>query len=208
MSAICIPYMAISSDDGKTWSKHIRCIKDDGYFVLNNDRIIVLNNGRIIMPVAKYSFENGCFMPGNVYIYASDDDGETWYLLSHEIAINSHKIVRENFNSIYNAMEPGVVQLENKNIWCYIRTDLGRQYETFSADSGCTWNIPVPSPFTAPDSPMCVKKLANGNLFAVWNPIPIYSGKTTLVQDTRTGARTPSVCSVLDKKRKLQFRVL
>lgn len=198
-SHMCVPYMAVSSDDGKTWDKHIRCINEDGYYVLNNDRVIVLNNGRIIMPVAKHLFENGLYMPGNVFIYASDDNGETWYLLSHKITINPHKSRREKFNMIYNAMEPGVVQLENGDIWCYIRTELGRQYETFSKDSGVTWDIPVPSPFTAPESPMCVKKLNNGNLFAVWNPIPLHNGKTTMVQGTWTGARTPLVFSVLEK---------
>lgn len=196
---ICIPYIAVSFDEGNSWNTHIRCIKEDGYFVLNNDRIIVLDSGRIIMPVAKYAFENGEYMPGSIYIYASDDDGKTWYLLSDEIAINPHKNMRKNFGACYNAMEPGVVQLENGGIWCYIRSELGRQYETFSKDLGVTWDIPLPSPFTAPDSPMCVKKLNNGKLFAIWNPVPIHNGKSIFVQGTWTGARTPLVFSVLDE---------
>lgn len=195
----CIPYMAISSNEGKTWDKHIRCIEDDGYFVLNNDRVIVLDRGTMLMPVAKHLFEDGEYMPGSIYMYASSDEGETWHLLSQEIALNPWKRIRDDFKACCNAMEPGVVQLENGDVWCYIRTELGRQYETFSKDLGQTWDIPAPSPFTAPDSPMCVKKLKSGKLFAVWNPIPVHNGKSTFIKETWTGARTPLVFSVLDE---------
>lgn len=196
----CIPYLTVSSDEGKTWNKHIRCINEDGYYVLNNDRVILLNTGRILMPVAKHVFSDGYLFPGSIFIYASDDNGVNWYKLSDEIKINSFNDSLKNFDALHNCMEPGLVQLENGNIWCYIRTELGRQYETFSEDFGVTWSIPRPSPFTAPDSPMCVKKLKNGNLFAVWNPIPVYNGKSTMVDGTFTGARTPLVFAVLDKK--------
>ena len=44
----CIPMMRISVDEAKTWSDPVPCITDkQGYFVLNNDRVIQLENGRI-----------------------------------------------------------------------------------------------------------------------------------------------------------------
>lgn len=196
----CIPFLALSDDDGKTWYKHIRCIPEDGYFVLNNDRIITLDNGRILMPVAKHEYKDGYYLPGSIYIYASDDTGITWKKISSEITINPSNTRRENFNPLHNCMEPGVVQLDNGNIWLYIRTDLGRHYESFSEDFGQTWDIPLPSPFTAPDSPMCVKKLKSGKLFTVWNPVPIYNGRMITVDGVWTGARTPLVFVILDKK--------
>lgn len=196
----CIPYFTISEDEGKTWGEHIRCIKEDGYYVLNNDRVITLSNGRILMPIAQHIYENGVYGPGKVFMCASDDEGKTWYKISNDIKIDFSECKRKNFNAICNFMEPGIVQLENGTIWCYIRTDLGRQYETFSEDFGVTWSKPLSSPFTAPDSPMCVKRLKNGDLFAVWNPIPIYNGKSTLVDGVWTGARNPLVFAVLDKE--------
>lgn len=194
----CIPYSAFSSDEGKTWHGHNRCIKEDGYFVLNNDRVIRLDNGRILMPVAKHKFENGNFLPGSIFMYASDDEARTWKLLSDKISINPVEGKRKSFDAVHNAKEPGVVQTENGNIWCYIRTGLGRQYETFSEDMGVTWSVPLPSPFTAPDSPMCVKKLKSGRLFAVWNPIPLCNRKSDWIDGAWTAARTPLVFAISD----------
>lgn len=200
MKMTCIPYLALSADDGKTWYKHIRCIDEDGYFVLNNDRVITLKNGRILMPVAKHIKKGDDFLPGSIYIYSSDDNGATWQRLSNEIAINPTGNRRKNFNDVRNCMEPGLVQLENGTVWCYIRTALGRQYETFSDDFGVTWDIPTPSPFTAPSSPMCVKKLKNGKLFAVWNPVPLCNGKSEFLDGAWTGGiRAPLAFAVLDK---------
>ncbi len=196
----CIPYLALSRDEGKTWYTHVKCIEEDGYYVLNNDRVIRLDNGRLLMPVAKHEYQNGCYLPGIIYIYGSDDDGASWENLSGEIKMNLPPCRRKDFFSLRNCMEPGIVQLENGVVWLYIRTELGRQYETFSDDFGCTWDIVQPSQFTAPDSPLCVKKLKSGKLIAVWNPIPIYNGKSMLVDGVWTGARSSLVFSVLDKE--------
>ena len=39
----CIPMLRISTDEAKTWSKPVPCITDkQGYFVLNNNRVIHL----------------------------------------------------------------------------------------------------------------------------------------------------------------------
>lgn len=58
----------------------------------------------------------------------------------------------------------------------------------------------VPGEFNNRNSEGAFIKLKNGNLFAVWNPIPVYNGKSTMVDGVWTGARTPLVFSVLDKK--------
>ena len=48
----CRPYLRYSSDEAKTWSEPVLCIRDEGYFVLNNDRAVQLRSGRILLPVA------------------------------------------------------------------------------------------------------------------------------------------------------------
>ena len=196
----CIPWLARSYDEGKTWDSHVRCIAEDGYYVLNNDRVIALDNGRLIMPVSQHRRDGGKYMPGEVRIYASDDDGVTWKKLADGIQMAVPAgLRRENPGYLQNCMEPGVVQLKDGTLWCYIRTVLGRQYESYSADNGETWSEPVPSPFTAPDSPMCGKKLRNGKFFLVWNPIPIYNGKNRYPDGHFTGGRSPLVYTVLDE---------
>lgn len=106
---------------------------------------------------------------------------------------------RENPGYLQNCMEPGVVQLKDGILWCYIRTKLGRQYESYSEDNGESWSEPMPSPFTAPDSPMCVKKLRNGKFFAVWNPVPLYNGRGRDTSGNWTGRRSPLVFTVLNE---------
>ena len=61
----------------------------------------------------------------------------------------------------------------------YIRTDLHVQYESFSFDDGMSWTMAQPSRFTSPASPMTIRRNPyNKELIAVWNPIPVYNGKT------------------------------
>lgn len=193
----CVPYLAISRDEGKSWTKHIRCIEDDGYYVLNNDRIIRLTNGRILLPVALHGYEKH-LGPGEIMIYASDDDGITWYNISGTIKLDA-PVRRKEADDLRSCMEPGLVQLEHGTVWCFIRTALGRQYETFSDDFGKTWSKIQPSPFTSPASPMSVKKLKNGSLCAVWNPIPEYNGRNEFSGSVWLGGRSPFVIAVLDR---------
>ena len=199
----CTPYLAISPDEGKTWSKHIRCVDEDDFFVLNNDRVITLQNGRILMPVARHKYRDGSYLSGVILMYASDDDGMTWNKISNEIKLDFHNVKSEKRDSLGSCMEPGVVQLESGTVWCFIRTTLGRQYEAFSEDFGVSWSPIQPSQFTSPNSPMSVKKLKNGSLFTVWNPVPLYNGRSQYAEGVWTGARTPYVFTVLNKEGEL-----
>ena len=81
-------------------------------------------------------------------------------------------------------LEPGI-------LWAWARTDLGRQYETFSLDGGETWTPAAPSAFTGPMSPLSIKRLPDGSLLAVYNPIPLYNGRPEIVNGVWTGGRTP-----------------
>ena len=76
-------------------------------------------------------------------------------------------------------------------LWAWARTDLGRQYETFSLDGGETWTPAAPSAFTGPMSPLSIKRLPDGSLLAVYNPIPLYNGRPEIVNGVWTGGRTP-----------------
>ena len=42
----CHPVMRTSTDEGKSWSKPVPVIREPGYFVLNNDRVVQLQRRR------------------------------------------------------------------------------------------------------------------------------------------------------------------
>ncbi len=83
------------------------------------------------------------------------------------------------------------MELGNGVLWAWARTELGRQYETFSMDGGETWTACQPSRFTSPNSPLCMKRGDDGKLYAIWNPIPEYNGREKV--GYFTGGRTPMV---------------
>lgn len=195
----CIPYMIRSKDEGKTWSEPMRCINIDGYFVVNNDRILRLDNGRLLMPVAKMNFEAHYGTHGSIYIFASDDDGYTWNAIAEDINLPLtlwHDY--PTFNS--SAMEPGLVQLKDGTVWCFIRTRLDRQYEMLSKDNGETWTQPMPSRFTSSSSPMSAKRLSDNRILAVWNPIARFTDREYKGQYTKNKwARTPFAYALLSE---------
>lgn len=192
----CLSYFIRSADSGKTWSKPILCTEGQGYFVVNNDRVIRTSSGRILVPAAKHgticlpgSTAVDDIFPGELYVFASDDDGKTFYTLAKDIEIPVSR------GCTTGVQEPGLLDLGDR-IWCYIRTDSGRQYETFSEDDGKTWEEIMPSAFTSAVSPMSAKKLSDGTVIAIWNPVPVYNGRSEEIDGVWTGARTPLALAV------------
>lgn len=192
----CVVYMIRSTDNGKTWSEPTRCIKEDNYFVTNNDRVIKLKNGRIIIPANHHAFiDEGPQTPGSfrismtakLNVFASDDDGYTWYKLAENIEMPEKE-------STTGLQESGFFQKETGEIIAYSRTDMGFQYECVSYDNGESWTTPHPKKFfTSPASPMTIKR-ACGDVLAVFNPIPTHTARQ-LAHD-RTWGRTPLVCAL------------
>ena len=188
-------HLRSSSDEGITWSEAVSCVPALGYYVTNNDRVIRHSSGRLIVP-ASYSrtIYTGrgneqlwdCRMI-TLFCY-SDDEGRTWHE-SNLCALNSR-------HTRSGLQEPGVIELQNGSLYGWARTDLGVQYEMFSHDRGLTWTEPQPSRFTSPCSPLSMKRdPRNGNLIAIWNPIPEYLTRPKLSR-VWNGGRTPLVCSI------------
>lgn len=169
----CIPMMRISKDEAKTWSEPTPCITDkEGYFVLNNNRVIQLKNGRLILAVALHQspgdeeFSN----IGRLWSYYSDDNGKTWKA-SAEVA-NPGKIVTQ---------EPGVIELKNGNILMFARTTAGVQYFSYSKDQGETWSDVEPGNLKSPCSPATIARIpSTGDLLVVWNDNGVDQNRTPL----------------------------
>lgn len=169
----CIPMMRTSDDEAKTWSEPQPCIRDrQGYFVLNNNRVIQLRDGRLLLAVAMHSSpENTEFARvGRVWSYYSDDDGQTW-TSSAEVP-NPDMIVTQ---------EPGLIELEGGDILMYVRTMENVQYFSWSKDRGETWSPVEPGNLKSPCSPASMARIPSiGDILVVWNDNDVDQKRTPL----------------------------
>lgn len=185
-------FLRRSSDGGRTWSDRVCCMRE-GYYVVNNDRVVRLSDGRIILPSAShraFTREDGTpayDSASEVVWHCSEDDGYTWHELPKKCTMGDLAHCRSGLQ------EPGVVELSPGVLWGWARTDIGRQYEMFSVNGGMSWTTAQPSGFTSPCSPLCMKRLDDGRLVAVWNPVPIANGQSEIIDGIWTGGRTPLV---------------
>ena len=136
---LCMPYLVRSADEGKTFGTPVPCFAEDGYYVVNNDRLIRLKNGRLLIPAAYHGAAgNRGLLPGALRVCYSDDDGQSWTV--------SHEEVHSPFNDHVQLQEPGLYQLPDGRVWMWCRTAYGHQYQCFSADGGETWGGHYPLP--------------------------------------------------------------
>ncbi|MBI5689127.1 MAG: exo-alpha-sialidase [Verrucomicrobia bacterium] len=179
-----------SGDDGATWSEPVNCMPAGGYYVVNNDRIVRLASGRLVIPAARHparadrNEQSAVDWRGVAVFFLSDDDGRTWRESAGSVTLP----VTHTRSGL---QEPGVVELPGGRLWAWARTDLGRQYEFFSADAGETWTLAAPARFTSPNSPLSMKRVpGTDKLLAVWNPAPAYETRPLVPPG---GDRTPLV---------------
>lgn len=185
-----------SSDNMLSWSDPVSCIAEAkaDYYVMNNDRPIILKSGRILLPVARHTIHDTEheFSPGELCFFYSDDDGISWHKTDTEILCPFPK-------DPIGLQEPGLYQLPDGKVWCYIRTELGFQYQSFSTDHGDTWSSPEPNLFfTSPGSPMQVKDCGEHTV-AIFNPVPMHLLRD---DDAEFWGRTPFTIAVSDNRAK------
>jgi len=157
----CIPLVRFSKDEAKTWSDPMPCITDkEGYFVLNNNRVIQLKNGRLLMAVNLYNTPKGSILnKGSLWSYYSDDNGRSWK--SGVEVPNPEKVLTQ---------EPGLVELKEGKILMIIRSDAGVQCLSWSNDEGVTWSPVERSTIKSPVSPASIERIpSTGDLLLVWN---------------------------------------
>ncbi len=183
----CRPKIMFSTDETKSWSAPVEIANvPAAYFVVNNDRIIQMKNGRLILPAAHHLYRTGeSTGPGVIEFFISDDNGATWRM-------NRHFIFPVPQMPGAGFMEPGVIELNNGVLMCFIRTAAGCQYKCFSYDQGDTWTMPCPAAeFICPQSPLSMKRdPVSGKLFAIWND---YNAQRAVRVATHRWERTPLV---------------
>lgn len=182
----CRPYIRFSSDEAVTWSDPVEIIpeSENGYYVVNNDRVVQLKSGRLLVPVAWHDNPVGGKFEsrGVVRCYLSDDAGRTW-----RRGKGSQDGTQPDGTRV-TLQEPGVVELNDGRVLMFSRTGSGSQYLCHSADGGETFDVPRPSALISPQSPASIERIpSTGDLLCVWNdrtgmppPAPKASKRTPL----------------------------
>jgi hypothetical protein len=132
---------------------------------MNNDRAYLTSAGRLILPVALHNVP-GQEKPdwnGKVMCYLSDDMGLSWR------RSKSVLIAEENGRRLV-AQEPGVVELQDRRLLMWVRSNVGCQLVSYSEDGGETWSALMRSNIISPLSPASIERIpATGDLLLVWN---------------------------------------
>ena len=160
----CRPLLRFSNDEGDTWSEPVLIIPDseNGYFVMNNDRLVQLESGRLLAPVGHHHRgDEERFDPyATALCYISDDAGQTWRR-GEGIDLDEART---------GLQEPGVVPLADGRLLMFARTDQGAQFFAHSTDGGESWSAPFRSPLRSPVAPASIKRIAGSDtLLAIWN---------------------------------------
>lgn len=154
--------MRTSNDEGQTWSEPTYVVpkEEQGYRVLNNDRVIQLKSGRLVVPLAVH------YLPGwqkwrssaQIVCYLSDDQGKTW------------RSSQSKLETKLLAQEPGVVELKNDKLLMFCRSS-DCQITSHSNDGGETWSPLKRSNIQQPvASPASIERIpSTGDLLLVWN---------------------------------------
>jgi hypothetical protein len=153
--------MRISTDEAESWSDPVKCITDkQGYFVLNNDRVLQLEDGRLLMAVALHKVPDGEWSAkGDLYCYNSDDNGMTWH--SGDTVPDTTGIITQ---------EPGLIELKDGRIMMFIRAGGGFQQLSYSSDRGESWSHIETSKIPSPVSPATIEKIpGTDDWLMVWN---------------------------------------
>ncbi|MCP4856856.1 MAG: sialidase [Fuerstiella sp.] len=151
-------FVRFSSDETATFGDPVLVTADDGYHVVNNDRIVQLSSGRLLAPAASTPdvhkvnhFVSHC--------YLSDNNGRTWRGGSGSVDAPKR-----------GAMEPEVIELTDGRVLMVVRTQMGFIGCSYSDDGGDTWTEMQSLGVKAPEAPATLRRIpATGDLLLVWN---------------------------------------
>lgn len=145
-----------SVDDGKTWTKPQMIFK--GYTGSTNGAAET-SGGNLVVPFSHYVANPGRLVSRTV---VSADGGKTW--------TPGNKIDIGGAGDHAGAVEPCVIELQDKRLWMVIRTARKFFWESFSADGGLTWSEAEPTEIRSSHSPGHVIRMSDGQLALAWNP--------------------------------------
>ncbi|MBI1784788.1 exo-alpha-sialidase [Candidatus Sumerlaeota bacterium] len=153
----------ISYDGAQTWTDPLDLSFEEGSMVRNKP--IVLMNGEYLLPIYHETGKNTEFTgPDSTSRFLRFNPKEKKWKPSGEI------------KSAKGNIQPGAVQIEEKNLIAYCRrggdyepTTIGYIVRAESHDGGFTWSEGKDSPFPNPNAAVEFMKLKNGHLLLIYN---------------------------------------
>jgi hypothetical protein len=187
-----------SDDAGKTWSRPVRVTPVEGPRTAGmNDTALRTSSGRIVLPVywswgygnPEYvnkfdrgipigtgGLRNNQWISTNAhffeerfsmsYVCYSDDDGKTWKRNRGGDLL----VVVDHGSYFHYLCEPTVAEVRPGVLLMFMRTNLGRLYQSWSDDNGETWSPPEPTELASSTAPAQIRLIPDsGHLLVVWN---------------------------------------
>jgi sialidase-1 len=155
-----------STDDGATWSDPV-IVADGGYKTGCHDRFTVLSRGRLIAPCHGGDDFDSHYR--KVWVARSDDSGVSWKVGA---PVETPKVSWPDGQFMESGCnEPGVVERADGTLLMTMRTAMGTQFASTSADGGETWSSPATLEVPSPNAPAHLSRLpGSDHLLLVWTP--------------------------------------
>jgi hypothetical protein len=161
----------VSKDEGRTWSEGI--FVDPVFAVQRNGTARVIAQGRIVAPVFLWlsslpggeseSEDNStCYS----WTYTSDDEGDSWKASQSQLLVR----LNQGRDGYYSFEEPCIEELHDGRLLMFGRTELGRQFVSYSRDHGVSWTDPQPGPLASSYAPALLARIPRTHdLLTIWN---------------------------------------
>jgi Neuraminidase (sialidase) len=170
-------WMAVSNDDGKSWSKPEEIKTPFNYFVGKRHIGLKLKDGTLVMP-ASYDIWAQKGTPAKTEgemdlkagVMLSKDGGKTW-----DPRVDLHIFVpKVTPFSTGGVVEPAIVELDNGELYMLLRTATEHLYESRSKDGGRSWSAAVQSPLLGHNTPASLWRIDQkpNEIIAIWNNSP------------------------------------
>ncbi|MDX9861943.1 MAG: sialidase family protein [Rhodospirillales bacterium] len=177
---LCVPYWTVSSDEAVHWTPPRRMIANNGYYVINNDRLVQLRDGRLLAPYAFSPTVADCRLPLSGCLI-SDDRGETWRHSRDEILVEPGQyhlpacVVPDATPPLrlfalrqVCTQEPGVVELAGGRVLMWARSNGGVAYAACSEDGGDHWSpYRLLCPIPMANGPATIKRIPGSRRLAM-----------------------------------------
>ncbi len=106
---------------------------DEGYRLVEKDRLIQLEQGRLLLPCMLLDGSSGQLNPfALVLIYYSDDEGESWD--------QAPQILMGPLLSMLGLKSPSLIEQIDGRILMLASSDDEQLYQCYSIDKGITWS--------------------------------------------------------------------
>ena len=124
---------------------------------------------------------------GGCYAYFSDDSGKSWSRSTGSLMVWPLP-GEDGLGGFGAAWEPVTVELKDGRVLMLLRTNVGRIFQSISADGGDHWSLPKPTELASGDVPCCVGRLrTTGDLLVVWEPVVLRGGAQWILEGAALG---------------------